>query len=159
MYKRILVPVDGSPASRRGLDEAIKLAKSSGASLRIVHAATEFLDQGYTPSVYYDRVMASLREAGKKLIGDVETIARKHAVPFESALLETAGGRVCDLIVDDAKQWPADLIVMGTHGRRGVHRLALGSDAEMVLRCAPVPVVMVRSAAEAPPGLDPRSVT
>lgn len=147
MYKKILVPVDGSAASLRGLDEAIKLAKSTGASLRIVHAVNEFfLDQGYTPSPFYDTVIVSMREAGQKLIDDVEAIARKHAVPFESALLETVGGRVADLIIDDAKQWRADLIVMGTHGRRGLRRLALGSDAEMVLRSSPVPVLLVRGA-------------
>jgi nucleotide-binding universal stress UspA family protein len=149
MYKRILVPVDGSPASRCGLDEAIKLAKSTGASLRIVHAVNEFfLDQGYTPSAYYEQVIVSLREAGKKLIDDAEAIAH-HAVPLESALLEAIDGRVSDLIIDDAKQWRADLIVMGTHGRRGLRRLALGSDAEMVLRSSPVPILLVRGAAEA----------
>jgi nucleotide-binding universal stress UspA family protein len=52
------------------------------------------------------------------------------------------------LIVEKAKEWPADLIVMGTHGRRGLSRLVLGSDAEWVLRSTPVPVLMVRGPAE-----------
>lgn len=64
----------------------------------------------------------------------------RHAV----VLLESIGGRAADLIVDQAKQWNADLIVMGTHGRRGLRRLALGSDAELVVRSASVPVLLVR---------------
>jgi nucleotide-binding universal stress UspA family protein len=70
-------------------------------------------------------------------------------VSVESELVETIGGRTADFIVDQAKQWPADLIVTGTHGRRGLPRLALGSDAEFVLRTAPVPVLFVREGPEA----------
>jgi nucleotide-binding universal stress UspA family protein len=71
-------------------------------------------------------------------------------VPHEQKLIETLGGRTADEIVREAKQWPADLIVLGTHGRRGLKRLAMGSDAEMVLRLAPVPVLMVRDEPESP---------
>jgi nucleotide-binding universal stress UspA family protein len=64
-------------------------------------------------------------------------------------MLEYVGGRAADLILEDAKKWSADLIVMGTHGRRGVRRLVLGSDAEQILRLSPVPVLMVRATPEA----------
>lgn len=57
-------------------------------------------------------------------------------------------GATLSLLAAAAKQWSADLIVMGTHGRRGLRRLALGSDAELVLRSSPIPVLMVRSAPE-----------
>ena len=57
--------------------------------------------------------------------------------------------RPCDVIVEQAARWPADLIVIGTHGRRGVNRMLLGSDAEQVARIAPVPVLLVRSAGKA----------
>jgi nucleotide-binding universal stress UspA family protein len=149
MYQKILVPVDGSPTSILGLQEAIKIAKTLGATLRVVFVVNEFLmDPGYVPSLYYGGLIESLREAGKKVIDDVEAIVSKASVPFETALIETVGGRVCDLIVNQAQQWSAELIVMGTHGRRGLRRVALGSDAEMVLRTAPVPVLFVRSQAE-----------
>jgi len=61
-------------------------------------------------------------------------------------LLESIGGPAADLILAQAKEWPADLIVMGTHGRRGLRRLAMGSDAEGVIRGAPVPVLLVHDA-------------
>ena len=147
MYKRILVPVDGSSTSLRGLNEAIKLAKSSGGSLRLVHVVNElFIDGGYGTgdSLYYADVIDGLREAGKRILGESERVVREQGVSFESELVETIGGRASNVIVNQAVQWPADLIVMGTHGRRGITRLALGSDAEMVLRHAPVPVLMVR---------------
>ena len=63
-------------------------------------------------------------------------------------LCETFGARVCDLVVEQAREWKADLIVIGSHGRRGMSRLFLGSDAELVVRLAPVPVLLVRAAAE-----------
>lgn len=147
MYKKILVPVDGSATSLRGLEEAIRLAKPLDATLRIVHVVNEFLmDQGYLPSSHYDSVIASLREVGQKVLLGAGEVARRSGVPFESALLETIGGRTPELIIADAKEWSAELIVMGTHGRRGARRIALGSDAELVLRSSPVPVLMVRGA-------------
>jgi len=148
---KILVPVDGSATSLLGLEEAIKVAKTSGATLRIAHVVNELLmDPGYVPALCYDPVIESLRETGKKVLSAVEAIARERGVQFDSALLETVGGRACDLILEHAKQWPADLIVMGTHGRRGLRRLALGSDAEMVLRASPVPVVLMRGTPDSP---------
>lgn len=65
-------------------------------------------------------------------------------------LRESLAGRVCDLVTAEAKTWPADLIVLGTHGRRGAGRMLLGSDAEQTLRMSPVPVLLVRSNADAP---------
>jgi nucleotide-binding universal stress UspA family protein len=62
----------------------------------------------------------------------------------ESVILETAGGRAADAIVAEAKAWGADLIVLGTHGRRGARRLVMGSDAEEIVRTTPVPVLLVR---------------
>ncbi|MCG3189203.1 MAG: hypothetical protein LKCHEGNO_01489 [Burkholderiaceae bacterium] len=64
----------------------------------------------------------------------------------ETALNDTFTARVCDVVVQEALEWKADLIVIGTHGRRGASRLLLGSDAEQVLRLAPVPVLLVRDA-------------
>ena len=73
---------------------------------------------------------------------------RRSGLEPESVLLETIGGPSARLIVAQATEWPADLIVMGTHGRRGIRRIALGSDAEQVLRTSPVPVLLVRVAPE-----------
>ena len=149
MYSRILVPVDGSDSSLKALDEAIKLAKVSNAKLKLVHVVNELvMDVGYAP-LYNEQLIVSLREGGKKVLATAESAARRQYSAVESELIESIGGRAADSIVEVAKQWPADLIVMGTHGRRGLRRLVLGSDAELVLRSSPVPVLMVRGAPEA----------
>lgn len=98
MYQRILVPIDGSPTSNKGLDEAVQLARLTGAMLR---------------------------------------------------LIDNLGARVSNTVIEHAKAWGADLIVVGTHGRRGITRWMLGSDAEQMVRMARVPVLLVR-APEAP---------
>lgn len=148
MYARILVPVDGSATSTKGLDEAIGLARALKAQVKVVHVVNELLaDYTLAPSVYYEKVIDAERENGKKTLAAAR--ARAHELDFEVEveLIETIGARASTIIVEAAKLWRADLIVMGTHGRRGLQRLALGSDAELVLRSAPVPVLMVREIA------------
>lgn len=148
MYKKILVPVDGSAASVRGLEEAIGLAKATGATLDLAHVVDEFvIAAGEAPAVWHE-LSQVLRESGEKVLADAEAIVRKHNVPFTSELLKATGGGAARAIIHQAKKLSTDLIVMGTHGRRGLRRLTLGSDAEMVLRSSPVPVLMVRDGAE-----------
>jgi len=149
MYSRILVPVDGSATSRTGLDEAIKLARLAGARLKVVHVVDELvLDGGYGPMAISESVIDAMRESGRKVLEDAVSLARKQLADVESELIETIGRRAADTIVDVARQWQAELIVMGTHGRRGLRRLVVGSDAEAVLRTSPVPVLMVRAEEE-----------
>jgi nucleotide-binding universal stress UspA family protein len=149
MYKKILVPVDGSAASNRGLAEALKLAQAVGAQVRIVHAVNELImDSGYAAVTYHDDVIQSLRETGRKTLEQARDAAQAQGLKVETELVETLGGRAADVIIDQVKQWSADLIVMGTHGRRGVRRLVMGSDAELVLRMSPVPVLLVRESEE-----------
>ena len=151
MYDKILVAVDGSSTSLRGLDEALRLAKTTGGRLLLVHVINELVVVGdYAPASYYESFIESMREAGTKVLAEAAARVRRADVPCEQKLVETLGGRTADEIVREARQWPADLIVLGTHGRRGLKRLAMGSDAEMVLRLAPVPVLMVRDEPESP---------
>ena len=150
MYERILVPVDGSDASLRGLREALSLAKTLGASVRLITVVNELiLDHGYVPSGFEATAVKALRASGQKALDEACRIAGAEAVPFESALIETLGTPAADCIINQAKQWSAQLIVMGTHGRRGLRRLALGSDAELVLRSSTVPVLLIRVTPEA----------
>ena len=149
MYKKILVAVDGSATSLRGLDEAVRVAKATGGRLMLVHVVNELIVADL-PAAGYDRIMVSLRESGTKVLEDAAARVTRADVPCEQKLIETLGGRPADEIVREARQWPADLIVLGTHGRRGLKRLAMGSDAELVLRLAPVPVLMVRDQPESP---------
>src|SRR5208282_6792120 len=85
------------------------------------------------------------RTGGKKLLARAEAKVRKRGIEVETVLLETVGRRVADLIIKQAKKWRADVIVLGTHGRRGLARVVMGSDAELVLRETPLPVLLVRS--------------
>ncbi len=142
MYKRILVPIDGSATSLRGLDEALRLAKLSGASIHLVHALDHFLfgaGETYTVDVF-----GIQKEAGERILGEARERAAAGGIPVTTFLSEPMPGRVCDVICDQARESGADLIVIGTHGRRGVGRLLMGSDAEQVLRLAPVPVLLIR---------------
>lgn len=150
MYKNILVAVDGSAASLRGLDEAIRVAKATRGTIKLVHVVNEFVMSGYAPAGYYASVIDTLRESGAKVLEQAAAIVKQADVPCEQKLLETIGGRAADDIVRQAEAWPAELIVLGTHGRRGLKRLAMGSDAELTLRLSPVPVLMVRDKSELP---------
>ena len=146
MYQRILVPVDGGAASSRGLIEAIKLAQSTNATLKLVHVVNEFVfDPATTPLVLYEPLLETLKVNGRKVLDEAEASAKGAGLKVVSELIETIGGSVAELVLKAAKAWPADLIVMGTHGRRGIRRAVLGSDAEMVLRGADVPVLLLRA--------------
>jgi len=146
MYQRILVPVDGSHTSTLGLQEAIRIAIDQRAKLRIVHVVDEIVvAQNFEGFINTGDLVGALRDAGKKALQNALALARKRDLKPESALFESLGGRISEIIVKEAKKWRADLIVMGTHGRRGVTRMVLGSDAEAILRSTPVPVLLVRS--------------
>lgn len=146
MYQRILVPVDGSHTSTLGLQEAIRLAIDQSARLHLISVVDEFvIAQNFEGLIDAGDLIDALRDAGKKALKNALALVHKHDVKVETSLFETVGDRVSDIIVREAKKWKADLIVMGTHGRRGINRMVLGSGAEGVLRTAPVPVLMVRS--------------
>jgi nucleotide-binding universal stress UspA family protein len=145
MYKRMLVPVDGSETSMLGLLEAIKIAQSDGCQLCLFHVVNELiLDYSYGALSSGVSVMESLREEGYAILRRAEDLARKQSVPVESVLIECVGDPAAESIVAQANKWHADLIVMGTHGRRGLRRLAMGSDAEAVVQQSSVPVLLVR---------------
>lgn len=149
MYKRILVPVDGSAAAKLALLEAIKLVKAGSGKLRIVHVVDEFVTDGLLEGIYSVALVEALRAGGRQTLDDCIAVVRAQALEPESELLQTFGHRVAYHIVQQAKDWSADLIAMGTHGRRGIKRLVMGSDAEMVLRTAPVPLLLLRERPEA----------
>lgn len=149
MYKQLLVPVDGSESAMLGLAEAIKMAKSDGSKLHLLHVVDEVLPFGMEiPGRFIEQFIEAMRVQGREVLAKAERVVREHALESDSVLVETVGGRAADVIVAQAKQIKADLIVMGTHGRRGLRRLALGSDAELVVRSSPIPVLLVRGTAK-----------
>jgi len=145
MYKRILCPVDGSHTSDIGLQEAIQLAKDQNAELRLLHVIDTYmpvLDMSADFNLPY--MIEVLRENGAKVMDKASVITQKAGIKADAKTIESVGSRASSYIVTEAEQWPADLIVMGTHGLRGVSRLVMGSDAENVLRACKVPVLLVK---------------
>ena len=148
MYDRILVAIDESETSDLAFQEAIKLAKDQNAVLRVLHVID--ISPAYmtveTPYSFVEYQKA-LQEMGGKLLANRVAKARGARVKVDSKLIaiEMYGGRIYDVIEEQAKKWPADLIVIGTHGRRGARRLMLGSVAEGLIRVATKPVLLIRS--------------
>jgi nucleotide-binding universal stress UspA family protein len=143
-YKRILVPVDGSPTAAKGMKEAIKLVRQGHGKLLLLHVVEEY-SAFVAPEVGMNigPILDSLRKAGKRTLARIARSAERARVQPRTVLAENFGGRVAETIVEQARRLRADLIVMGTHGRRGVNRVLLGSDADLVVRYSPVPVLLV----------------
>lgn len=147
MYQRILVPVDGSETARRGLEEAIKISKALGSQLRLVHIVDDSaLAMNPEAGIAAAPLVDDFAEGGKEILENARGWVAAQGIDAEVVLHENFTGRVADLIVEEAKKWRADLIVMGTHARSGIKHAVLGSDAEAVLHGAEVPVLLVRSA-------------
>jgi nucleotide-binding universal stress UspA family protein len=148
VYQRILVPIDGSATSERGLAEAIAIARMSGGSIRLLNILDELVfTTGFeTGATYQNTVLPHLRERSERILAAGRERVAAAGVGVDTLCAECFARRPSDVIVEQATAWPADLIVLGTHGRRGVTRVMLGSDAEQVLRMAPIPVLLVRSA-------------
>src|SRR4030095_16142721 len=145
VYKRILVPVDGSSTANRGLKEAIRLAKAQSATLCLLHVVDEsVIILNVEGGAVIDDLLASLRQSGRKVIGSAESLARRAGLKPKLVLIENMLRSVADVILEQARKFRADVIVMGTHVRRGITRMVMGSAAEGVVRNSPVPVVLVR---------------
>lgn len=142
MFKRILVPVDGSATSTKALVAALQLARDAGGRVRLVHSLDEL---AYVSGYEYGADLIRIaREQAARVLQDAMDVARSAGVPADSKLVEVPGQRLGDVIADEAGSWKADLVVVGTHGRRGFSRALLGSGAEQVIRMAPVPVLTIR---------------
>ncbi len=148
MYQRILVPVDGSPPSDAGLTRAIEMAKLTGGQLRLLHVTDPmpfaFSAEGYAAMA--SDVLALLRRAGDEVLQKARQRVVQEGVAVDTVLFDGLGAGLCDRVCDQVKAWEAELIVIGTHGRRGLARALLGSDAERILRSATVPILLVRAA-------------
>jgi nucleotide-binding universal stress UspA family protein len=145
MYPRILVPLDGSPTAERGLQEALALAQALGSTLVVLHVVDLYpgaLEMA-TPEAW-QRVFDDLRDYGQQVVGRARDAAAQRGVAAETHVVEALAARVADLILHKAEELKCDLIVMGTHGRRGIDRVLLGSDAERVLRESRWPILLLR---------------
>jgi len=145
MYSRILVPLDGSESASPALDAAIGLARVTGAELQPLYVidipVIVYEVPGFDPSIARDACL----EQSRIVCGDAQARMTMEGVKGtpRSAEVQLGAEDVGQCIERVAADWHADLIVMGTHGRRGVRRLMLGSVAERVLRLARCPVLLV----------------
>jgi nucleotide-binding universal stress UspA family protein len=149
MYSKILVPLDGSHTAQRGLQEAIGLAKAlkTPSQLRLLHVIDDFpILMEMSTVVSFEKSMQALRDYAGQMLDKAKAHAVAGDVEAEISLREVTKSRIAEAVIAEAIESGCELIVMGTHGRRGFSRLALGSDADMVVRASPIPVLLVRRA-------------
>ena len=150
MYRRIMVAVDGSATSNKALVAATEMANYSGgrAVLRLIHVLDEMAYfTGFDPyGGQSGELVKIMRETGGKILADALAIVQAAGIEADTVLIDKFGERLGDTLAAEAQGWRADLIVVGTHGRRRVGRMFLGSGAEQIIRLAPVPVLVIRTA-------------
>lgn len=146
MFKRILVSVDGSHTAELALQKAINLAKELRAQLRIVHVVDVININLYAEIPNPSEVSDAMIRIGREILRKAEAVSREAGINAETKLIEidSLGQRIPEAITNNAEAWPAELIVIGTHGRRGLSHLFLGSVAEGVVRIATKPVLLIR---------------
>lgn len=150
MFKSIVVALDGSTASAAGFKTALRLAADQHASLFGVHvldsaAAIVGYEGVYVPTGYADALYRGLRKTGEAILAKAAANAGAAGVAFQPVLVDSRGQPVAQAILREARKAKADVIVIGTHGRRGLSRVLMGSDAEAVVRESAIPVLLVRS--------------
>jgi nucleotide-binding universal stress UspA family protein len=151
MYERILAAVDGSVISQSALTEAVRLARALGARLCLAYGVDAVTTNAYKQADR-EQFVAPQVEAGRAILAKAAAVAEAAGVLRDERLLEIDAigrGRLPEALARAAEAWQADLMVVGTHGRRGVSHLLLGSVAEGVVHIAPTPVLVVPAQAAA----------
>ena len=144
MFKKILVPVDGSELSNDAFEQALSLAKLVGGTVTVIHVI-EHLYSEYTVFEGQDMISASTlietetREQVQNFLSEYSIKGKEEEVPVKTLIKE---GPVAHEIIDLSKKF--DLIIIGTHGRRMIASLIMGSVAERVSSHAYCPVMLVR---------------
>ena len=153
MYSKILVAVDESNTSLHALKHAIELARKLSATVRMVHV----LDMSWLPigpelAIDTGALSEARRGVGEKIIAAARDAAQQAGFEAEAVLLETETPiqQIAEVISREASRWGADLVVMGTHGRRGFQHLMLGSVAERMARLSSGPVLLIPSPKKPP---------
>ncbi|PWY54317.1 universal stress protein [Legionella qingyii] len=142
MYKQIMVAVDDSNASTLALKEAIKLAKNQNSKIWMIH----IIDTLYEGDVDRKSFIELTRQKGQEVLNSMKKILSRSKIEFEMKLTELTPSKpkIAEKLVNEATALSADLIVIGTHGRRGIHHILTGSIAEEIIRISKTPVLLVR---------------
>ena len=149
-----MVPVDGSETAQKALVTALQMARESSGCVHLVHVV-----EGLTPmtadpyGAYSGDVIEVMRQSGRKILDDALALARSEGVQADTQLFDNFGERLAEVVADSATRFNADLMVVGTHGRRGLGRVLMGSGAEQIIRLSPVPVLVLRSSQTKEPEL------
>lgn len=143
MYRRILVPIDGSPASAQGVEEAIRLARPMRSRVRLLHAIDEL---SVSRAGYARDGSSDLQAEAERMLALSAERVRCAGVEVDTVLYNESDGTVASLVADEARGWHADLIIAGTRGRRSLGQLLLGSSTERIVRGSCIPVLLVHAA-------------
>jgi len=146
MYAKILVPVDGSHTANQALDEAIRLAKTLGSTIEVIHVVDNsyiLYDTGYQPPAGLHEAFVS---AGQHILDDAKTRVEAAGLPGHARLIESpvGPGDIPGTILHAARESGAELVVIGSHGQKGFRQLMLGSVAEKIMHQCPLPVWIIR---------------
>ncbi|MBY0379755.1 MAG: universal stress protein [Burkholderiales bacterium] len=143
MFKRIYVPIDNSDVSDKVLNEALDLAKANGSKVRVAHVVNlEQITFGIE-IVGVAELKDTLVEIANKLLTHVrQTIASKD-IDAEAILLENYGSDLATIIVDDAREWNADLFVLGSHHLGSLSHFITGGVAEDIAHDAEIPILLI----------------
>lgn len=139
-FRRILVAVDGSPSTRKAVEAALEIARDGNAALRLFHSIGELAFLG--DYQYGGPVLEEAKARGEQLLRDAAQVARTAGVESQSGIGVGILG-LGEAVAHDAAEWRADLVVVGTHGRRGWRRAVLGSGAGQIARESHVHVLLV----------------
>ena len=149
MFKHILLATDGSALSGTGAEVAIKTAKALGARITAVHVTRAYDErQGYDGNAMprmpelKKRFDANMAAAAKSILDAIKQAAEKGKVTCET--VTAAGEDPYEMIIEQARKSKCDLIVMASHGRRGIQSILLGSESTKVLTHSEIPVLVVR---------------
>jgi nucleotide-binding universal stress UspA family protein len=146
MYEHILIATDGSEVAQKGVDHGLALARALGAKATIVNSAESLMayiggDGGLTASAYLDYTEAQ-KMAAERILGRAGEAAGQAGVTADTLFLQDK--LPAEAILEAAEAHGCDLVVLSSHGRRGIQRLLLGSVASEVVARSPVPVLVVR---------------
>lgn len=145
MFKRILLPTDGSAASGEAIRKCVQFAKETGAHVTGFHVTPEFHIFTYQAEMLEDtrdQFRKDTEEQAKKYLAVIENAANEAGVPCEVAF--TPNDHPYDAIIQAAREYKSDLIVMASHGRKGMRGLLLGSETQKVLTHSQIPVLVYR---------------
>ena len=143
MFKKLYTPIDNSDVSDKVLTEAIDFAKVSGATLKIVHVVNlEQITFGIE-MVGVAELKETLLSIANKFLGHVKELVAQKGVNAEVSLLENYGADLASLIIDDAKEWGADLFILGSHHLGSFAHFITGGVAEDIAHDSDIPILLI----------------